>query len=677
MQDGLTQRRAARGVQPQPQGKPAALRSTALDTVAETLNAAPAVQRVAAMAPAGRSDLPGGLRAGIEALSGVSMAGVRVHRNSSRPAQLQAEAFAQGSDIHLAPGKEHHLPHEAWHVTQQAKGRVKPTMQMAAGTPVNDEPALESEATQMGAKAAQVGHGATDGAVAAPSANLVVQSVAQRALVKDSDILEKKGTKYDWVSFRGTRTNQIGGGAEERGRGANLATGQKFRSHIIWGPIDPLSGEGTAVTAQVGPDHHLGSSPKVKNALARVAAFGALSKRSYISGHLLTEKLGGPGTEARNLTAISGSANTTQSSSIEEAIRVPVNERGEWMYYHLAVTYTNAQQNYDDDDPQVQAASETGAKGFKVEAANTLGQETVTLRYASQLTASWHLLDVDGGAAGPTRTMAINIPSPFVTSKPKGKATATKVTMSGGASGKQAAVTHIDAEELVLTTNNLLKHLVDSRKPLIDRIKLLRANMEALEGSKEDAEGLYNDLLQEVVNLGYRYGRDYGISKGLEKGDLSFDYGEPEVIDLDEYYEAFEEGRAKGGEIADAFLTGRTDGKDDGWSDNLKHYKSQEEFYKQGYDKGYAEGLAMGDYSPGRQYFFHNITFLLNRHEWQQNNFSTVWGLTVVRLTGQSFAQGNGLKWYEVQITAAQSPALKEEIGLHVWMKRRWLNKGQ
>ena len=29
-----------------------------------------------------------------------------------------ALAYAQGSDIHLAPGQEQHLPHEAWHVVQ-------------------------------------------------------------------------------------------------------------------------------------------------------------------------------------------------------------------------------------------------------------------------------------------------------------------------------------------------------------------------------------------------------------------------------------------------------------------------------------------------------------------------------------------------------------------------------
>lgn len=77
------------------------------------------------------------------------------HYNSSQPAQLNAHAYAQGSEIHLAPGQEMHLPHEAWHVVQQAQGRVKPTAQMKGGVPVNDETGLEQEADAMGEKALQ------------------------------------------------------------------------------------------------------------------------------------------------------------------------------------------------------------------------------------------------------------------------------------------------------------------------------------------------------------------------------------------------------------------------------------------------------------------------------------------------------------------------------------------
>jgi hypothetical protein len=88
---------------------------------------------------ANNTGLPDQLKSGIESLSGLSMDHVRVHYNSSQPAQLNAQAYAQGGDIHLAPGQERHLPHEAWHVVQQAQGRVRPTMQMKDGVAVNDD----------------------------------------------------------------------------------------------------------------------------------------------------------------------------------------------------------------------------------------------------------------------------------------------------------------------------------------------------------------------------------------------------------------------------------------------------------------------------------------------------------------------------------------------------------
>lgn len=99
--------------------------------------------------------LPSLLRTGIEALSGMDMSGVVVHRNSSKPAELNALAYAQGNDIHLGPGQDKHLPHEAWHVVQQAQGRVKPTTQLKGKIPVNDDKGLECEADVMGDRAMQ------------------------------------------------------------------------------------------------------------------------------------------------------------------------------------------------------------------------------------------------------------------------------------------------------------------------------------------------------------------------------------------------------------------------------------------------------------------------------------------------------------------------------------------
>jgi Domain of unknown function (DUF4157) len=100
-----------------------------------------------------KTGLPDKLKSGIEALSGFSMDNVNVHYNSAKPAQINALAYAQRTDIHLAPRQEKHLPHEAWHVVQQMQGRVQPTHQLKSGIYVNDNNWLENEADLMGNKA--------------------------------------------------------------------------------------------------------------------------------------------------------------------------------------------------------------------------------------------------------------------------------------------------------------------------------------------------------------------------------------------------------------------------------------------------------------------------------------------------------------------------------------------
>ena len=112
-----------------------------------------AAQRADATRP-NNTGMPDNLKAGIESLSGFSMDDVRVHYNSNKPATVQALAYTQGTDIHVAPGQEKCLPHEAWHVAQQMAGRVSPTTNIN-GMPVNDNAALEHEADVMGEKAVQ------------------------------------------------------------------------------------------------------------------------------------------------------------------------------------------------------------------------------------------------------------------------------------------------------------------------------------------------------------------------------------------------------------------------------------------------------------------------------------------------------------------------------------------
>lgn len=99
-----------------------------------------------------RTGLPDRIKHGVEALSGVSLDDVTVYYNSSMPERVHALAYAQGTEIHLGPGQERHLPEETWHLTQQKQGRVRPTMKLN-GFGINDDRLLEAEAERMGDRA--------------------------------------------------------------------------------------------------------------------------------------------------------------------------------------------------------------------------------------------------------------------------------------------------------------------------------------------------------------------------------------------------------------------------------------------------------------------------------------------------------------------------------------------
>ncbi len=101
------------------------------------------------------SGLPPHLKDGLEQLSGYAMDDVKVHYNSTEPAQFHADAMAKGADIFLGPGQEKHLSHEAWHVVQQKQNRVNASFQFK-GLSLNDNETLEKEATLMGVRAERV-----------------------------------------------------------------------------------------------------------------------------------------------------------------------------------------------------------------------------------------------------------------------------------------------------------------------------------------------------------------------------------------------------------------------------------------------------------------------------------------------------------------------------------------
>jgi len=89
---------------------------------------------------------------GMENVSGVDLSGVSIIRNSSEPEKLNAEALYRKNEVHSAPGKDKHIPHELGHAVQQAKSKVKATTTIN-GQKVNNDPKLETEADDLGKKA--------------------------------------------------------------------------------------------------------------------------------------------------------------------------------------------------------------------------------------------------------------------------------------------------------------------------------------------------------------------------------------------------------------------------------------------------------------------------------------------------------------------------------------------
>jgi Domain of unknown function (DUF4157) len=179
------------------QGALGSSRMTARDAAYLQLKEAGSSSAPSPKAPENKTGMPDNLKSGIERLSGLPMDDVTVHYNSSKPAQLQAHAYAQGTDIHMAPGQEKHLAHEAWHVVQQKQGRVKPTTQMKGTVPVNDDAGLEQEADVMGAKAM-----APPSQMQAENGVLQGKSKTQPASGRESGMLNGENSSFQFVDNR-------------------------------------------------------------------------------------------------------------------------------------------------------------------------------------------------------------------------------------------------------------------------------------------------------------------------------------------------------------------------------------------------------------------------------------------------------------------------------------------
>ena len=273
-------------------------------------SARPVAQAAAQADQASAAPVPGALpqqlKRGIEHLSGMAMDHVQVHYNSARPAQLQAHAYAQGAHIHLGPGQEKHLPHEAWHVVQQAQGRVRPTLQMKNGPMLNDQPALEAEADRMGVRAAT--HG---------GAGAALGGVLQRAAL-------------------------LPGGA---GVVQAVTQVQHVAGAIAPGPGQANQRVGKSMTAQLdAADPVVGSATGGQWIWTR-ALRNRFRQAGVVRGHLLNHDLGGEAIPA-NLYPISTNANSAHSAQVEQPVKQLMHDAAAYLTQHYGGPALNVANNY-------------------------------------------------------------------------------------------------------------------------------------------------------------------------------------------------------------------------------------------------------------------------------------------------------------------------------------------
>ncbi|MEH1849918.1 MAG: DUF4157 domain-containing protein [Nostoc sp.] len=109
-----------------------------------------------------RGSMPAPVRSKMENSFGANFGDVSIHTDSSQAKSMGALAFTQGNNVHFAPGQYNPqsssgqalLGHELTHVVQQRAGRVAVPHQ-SKGAPINADPSLETEADQIGARAAK------------------------------------------------------------------------------------------------------------------------------------------------------------------------------------------------------------------------------------------------------------------------------------------------------------------------------------------------------------------------------------------------------------------------------------------------------------------------------------------------------------------------------------------
>ncbi|HVG92273.1 MAG TPA: DNA/RNA non-specific endonuclease [Alphaproteobacteria bacterium] len=301
-------------------------------------------------------------------------------------------------------------------------------------------------------------------------------AVVQRAgLTTYADIeASAKAKKFQWDKLRtGMDKDDVAKAGKAKGLGVGTTAGTTLKSKITWKAVHGNAQEGQEVDATIlGPDHKLGSEPQTGKAKVWNKRRAALSKEAknqkYIAGHLLNNNLGGPGDDARNLTAIPATANTTQSSNCEEEVKTMVNEQLHFVHYKVSATY----------------------------AQDTKGKK---LHYASQISSEWNPLDKDGADILPAKKVTITIPSPSKvgggTAVGLGK-NATVIDTSG------AAKALIDpTKDVVLNNSGYLKIATQVQKTFVSEISKLAEQLEEAQAATITSEEERERCVEQIDEL--------------------------------------------------------------------------------------------------------------------------------------------------------------------------------
>ncbi len=189
------------------------------------------------------------LNAQMSSAMGSDFSNVNIHANSDKASEAGALAYAQGNDVHFAPGQydpgsqkgQELIGHELAHVKQQSEGRVQANASVG-GMSVNNDAGLEKEADSMGAMAAQMkpaaGFEAGSSGSSSASASGPVQKKEDPLKVKEGQVtFDSEGQdsgKYD------TKVCHWPGGAS----GVTIGRGYDLGSRTAKGVLAHLNAAG-------------------------------------------------------------------------------------------------------------------------------------------------------------------------------------------------------------------------------------------------------------------------------------------------------------------------------------------------------------------------------------------------------------------------------------------------